>query len=229
MNTKADIRQASTGTEMGTFPPFLGFTVLDPSSAGDPPTKGAPYSAKLEPARSDTSDPRTRIFQARVKTLRNMPSSEHVHVLFQATFEHVYVYGLRVVGGDTSTATIQLVNNNTIKMSAQIAIDALTGLADNWNGNGGKAPTAEAISTAKALVERLTPQLKDIPFFYPAPRGGIVAEMRAGGDRLTIILESDFLLGVSFVAGEHEMKEFQGLTEEAVIWVNSRLGALNRP
>jgi len=53
--------------------------------------------------------------------------------------------------------------------------------------------------------------------------------MRAGGDRLTIILESDFLLGVSFVAGEHEMKEFQGLTEEAVIWVNSRLGALNRP
>jgi len=53
-----------------------------------------------------------------------------------------------------------------------------------------------------------------------------VAEMSAGGDRLTIILERDFLLGVSFVAGEHEMKEFdtsQGLTDEAVAWMNSRL------
>jgi hypothetical protein len=112
------------------------------------------------------------------------------------------------------------------------AIEALTGLADNWNGNGGRAPTAEAISAAKALVERLTPHLKDIPFFYPAPKGGIVAEIVAGGDRLTIILESDFLLGVTFVAGGHEMKEFdtiRGLTDEAIAWVNSRLGTLNRP
>jgi hypothetical protein len=112
------------------------------------------------------------------------------------------------------------------------AIEALTGLADNWNGNGGRAPTADAISAAKTLVDRLTPHLKDIPFFYPTPNGGIVAEMSAGADRLTIILESDFLLGVSFVAGGHEMKEFdtiRGLTDEAVAWVNSRLGALNRP
>ena len=231
MNISANIRRASTGTEMGTFSPFLGLTVLDPSSADDPPTKGTSYSAKLEPVRSDTSDPRTRILQASVKTLRNMPSSEHVYVLFRASPEQVYVYGLRLLGEDISTATIEIDNN----MSAQIAnqskkaIEALTGLADNWNGNGGKAPTAEAISTAKALVERLTPHLKDTPFFYPAPKGGIVAEMGADGDRLTIILENDFLLGVSFVAGEHEMKEFQGLTNEAVTWVNSRLGALNRP
>ena len=147
----------------------------------------------------------------------------------------MYVYGFRLLGEDTSTAAIQVDNISTTNVSAQIvsqskkAIEALTGLADNWNGNGGKAPTAKAISTAKALVEHLTPHLKDIPFFYPAPRGGIVAEMGADGDRLTIILENDFLLGVSFVAGGHEMKEFQGLTDEAVTWVNSRLGALNRP
>jgi hypothetical protein len=237
MNITTDIRRASTGTEMGIyFPPFpfLSATVLEPSSADDPLTEGASYSAKLEPVRPDTSDPRIRIFQASVKTLRNMHSSAHVNVLFRASPD-ANVYVIYFLGEGASTATIQLYNNSTKNVSDQIvdqskkAIEALTGLADNWNGNGGKAPTAEAISTAKALVERLTPHLKDIPLFYPAPKGGIVAEMRAEGDRLTIILENDFLLGVSFVAGGHEMKEFQGLTDEAVTWVNSRLCALNRP
>lgn len=120
-----------------------------------------------------------------------------------------------------SDVSVQIANQS------KKAIETLTALTDNWNGNGGKAPTADAISTAKALVERLTPRLKEIPFFYPAPRGGIVAEMGAKGDRLTIILENDSLLGVSFVAGGHEMKEFQGLTDEAVTWVSSRLDALS--
>ncbi len=236
MNTRADARGASTGRETGTFPPFQGFNLLDPSSAGDPTPKGARYSAKLERVQSDTSDPRTQcIFQAGIKTLRDTRSFEHVYMLRSS--EHLFVHGLRLLGEDTSTATARAAGNSK-KVSTQIAdeskkaIEALTGLADNWNGNGGRAPTAEAISAAKALVERLTPHLKDIPFFYPAPKGGIVAEIVAGGDRLTIILESDFLLGVSFVAGGHEMKEFdtiRGLTDEAIAWVNSRLGTLNRP
>ena len=91
MNLRADICRASTGTEMVTFPPFPSSSVLDPSSVDDPPTKGAPYSAKIEPVRSDTSDPRTRVLQASVKTLRKLPSSEHVYVLFRASPEQVYV------------------------------------------------------------------------------------------------------------------------------------------
>jgi hypothetical protein len=205
MNNAADAHGASTGRETGTFLPFLGVNLLDPSSAGDPiEVAVAPYSTKLVPVRSDTSDHRTQyIIQDGAKMFRLW------------SLEHLWVHGLRLLGEDTSTAQA---DGNRTKLSTQIAdeskkaIEALTGLADNWNGNGGRAPTAEAISAAKALVERLSPHLKDIPFFYPAPKGGIVAEMGAGGDRLTIILESDFLLGVSFVAGAHEMKEFDTTT-----------------
>jgi hypothetical protein len=237
MNIKTDIRGASTDGETGTFPAaLLGFILPDPLSVSDPATESVPYVARLEPLRSDTSDPRTHIFQVGAKTaIRNIRSLECE--LFWST-EHVYVYKLRLLGEETSTALTQA-TANTQKMAysdrladeSKKAIEALAELADNWNGIGGRASTAEAISAAKALVERLTPHLSDIPFFYPAAKGGIVAEMSAGDDRLTIILESNFLLGVSFVAGGHEMKEFntiRGLTDEAVDWVNSRLAALNR-
>jgi hypothetical protein len=237
MNIETDIRRTSTGRETGTFPAFLRFTLLDPSSVSDPTTEGAPYSAKLERPRSDTSDPRTQyILRAGAKiALLNMRSLECVSFRL---IEHGYMYELRLLDEDTSSAITQAAgytqnkaSNGKIADESKKALEALTVLADNWNGNGGRAPTAEAISAAKALVERLAPHLKEIPFFYPAAKGGIVAEVSAGVDRLTIILESDFLLGVSFVAGGHEMKEFdttQGLTDKAVAWVNSRLAALNR-
>jgi hypothetical protein len=61
--------------------------LLDPSSVSDPTGKDAPYSRKLEPVRSGTSDPRTQlIFQAGVKTFRMWPLSGTVLVEQSANY-----------------------------------------------------------------------------------------------------------------------------------------------
>lgn len=118
---------------------------------------------------------------------------------------------------------------NRIVSESKKALDTLTDLPDNWNFSLGKTPRGAEIAATKSLLERLAPHLTVTPFFYPAPEGGIVTEFGNGANRLTIILESDFLLGVSFAQGDHATQEFdisQGITEDAVTWLTARLDEL---
>jgi hypothetical protein len=97
MNNAAATHGASTGKETGTFLPFVGVNLRDPSSAGAP-IQGvvAPYSTRLVPLRSETSDPKTQcIIQAGVTTFR-----------LWSLGEQVCVQGFRLLGENTSTIAV---------------------------------------------------------------------------------------------------------------------------
>jgi hypothetical protein len=122
--------------------------------------------------------------------------------------------------------------SDRIAAQSKTALDALSTLPDNWNGTGGSAPTSIAIEVGKKMIDRLAPHFSVAPFFYPAPKGGIITETRTNEDRLTIIIEDDLLLGVAFIDGNHEIKEFvirQIVAEDAIDWLASRLDAINHP
>jgi hypothetical protein len=138
------------------------------------------------------------------------------------------VESIQAEGSDALEARPLETERNVAAVLARLKV-----LPENWNAEGGKPVSPQVAEIATLIISQIAPRLREPPFLYPTPQGGAILEVQFAGDRLSIIIENDFILGVAFVDEQHYSREFKipasgEVGDEAITWLWQQLGRLGQ-
>lgn len=110
----------------------------------------------------------------------------------------------------------------SVTLTPEDVIDELTRLGANWDGNDGIPLDRSVAATAKDSLRLLAPIGLGIPFMYPSPTGGLIAEWEYRRGRITLHIETTgiqlFSIGPSLElsVSEWDVADAKGLAQALI-------------
>jgi hypothetical protein len=200
---------------------------------------------RLSPAETDLNSPASPSSQRRgfgVGPLESIAGGDNRVVLTMSSLRGIDLdhqmdwleVGNNLLEAHTEKAP-DLTRKSTSEIEASVAsvLANLKALPEDWNAEGGKPMKLRAAEVATTIVSEVAPQLREPPFIYPTQQGGAVLEVQSASDRITIIIDDDFVVGVAFVDDHHYSSEFPisrdgKVGNDAMIWLRRQLRAMGQ-